>query len=66
METAEEVVTTKGQEVHENYCREMICIVKKLEGISSGRSEKKDRLIFRLNDIKNRLIPRLFSATFAG
>jgi len=66
METTEGVVTTRSQEIHENYCREMVCIIKKLEGISPGCLEKRDRLMFRLNDIKNRLIPQLFSATFSG
>jgi hypothetical protein len=36
METTEGVVTTRSQEIHENYCREMVCIIKKLEGISPG------------------------------
>lgn len=57
----ETVGETKREKVHANYCREMACILKRLGKLHPDKTEKRGRLEFRLADIKERLIPQLFS-----
>lgn len=55
-----EKLDLQSHQIYENYCREIKRIMEKLGNVDIPEA-KKERIQFRLRDIKTRLVPQLIS-----